>query len=107
MFRLKRCDLLFVGCLGLLLIWCVTGPAFPPGEAPPADDVPIVYRGARIYTVAGPVIERGVLVILKGKIAAVGPEGTVAVPPGASWTRIRTSASLAGRAWALRPMAMR
>jgi imidazolonepropionase-like amidohydrolase len=41
-----------------------------------------VYRGARIYTAAGPVIEHGDLVVQKGKILAVGAEGKVAIPKG-------------------------
>jgi imidazolonepropionase-like amidohydrolase len=50
------------------------------GQSAAANDVPTVYRGARIHTAAGPVIERGVLVVLKGKILAVGPEDKVKVP---------------------------
>ena len=33
-------------------------------------DAPIAYRGARIHTASGPVIERGVLLVHKGKIVA-------------------------------------
>jgi imidazolonepropionase-like amidohydrolase len=46
-------------------------------------DVPVVYRGARIHTAAGPVIERGVLVVLKGKVLDVGTEDRVRVPANA------------------------
>ena len=37
-------------------------------------------RAARIYTVAGPVIEDGILIVRDGKIAAVGAAGDVDVP---------------------------
>ena len=47
------------------------------------DDRPVVYRGARIHTANGPVIERGVLVVLKGKILDVGSEDAVKIPAGA------------------------
>jgi imidazolonepropionase-like amidohydrolase len=43
----------------------------------------LVYKGARIYTCAGPVIERGILVVQDGKIIAIGPESEIAVPKGA------------------------
>jgi imidazolonepropionase-like amidohydrolase len=78
MFRLKRGDLLFVSCFAFVLFFSLSI-----GGAPPAEDVPIVYRGARIYTVAGPLIENGVLIVHKGRIAAVGPMDTVAIPPNA------------------------
>ncbi len=48
-----------------------------------AQDRPLVVRGARIVPVAGPPIERGVLVARGGKVVAVGAEGAVAVPDGA------------------------
>ncbi len=48
-----------------------------------AQDRPLVVRGARIVPVAGPPIERGVLVVRGGKVVAVGAEGAVAVPDGA------------------------
>ena len=52
-------------------------------EKKEADDGPVVYRGARIHTAAGPVIEKGVLIVLKGKILEVGSEDTVQIPKGA------------------------
>jgi len=48
-----------------------------------AQSQPVVFRGAKIYPVSGPPIERGVLVVEGGKIKAVGAEGSVAVPAGA------------------------
>lgn len=47
-----------------------------------AQDTPLAIRGARVVTVSGPVIERGVVVVEKGRITAVGPD--VAVPAGAT-----------------------
>jgi len=44
----------------------------------------VVIRGARIFTVADGVIERGTVVMRGGKIAAVGPVDEVAVPDGAT-----------------------
>ncbi len=43
----------------------------------------IVFRGARVHTVAGPVIENGTLIIDDGRIVDVGPSEKVAVPAGA------------------------
>src|SRR5207253_612704 len=48
-----------------------------------AEDAPVVYRGARIHTASGPVIERGVLIVLKGKILDVGAEDKVKIPANA------------------------
>ena len=59
-----------------LAIVCLTVPA----STAAAKDGPVVYRGAKIYTAAGKPIDRGVLVVHKGKIIAVGPEGQVALP---------------------------
>jgi imidazolonepropionase-like amidohydrolase len=47
------------------------------------EELPVVYRGARIHTASGPAIERGVLIVLKGKILDVGSEDQVRVPAGA------------------------
>jgi len=49
--------------------------------APAARAQTIAITGARIHTAAGPVIERGTLVMRDGRIAAVGAD--VAVPAGA------------------------
>src|ERR1043165_3996114 len=48
------------------------------------DDGPVVYRGARIHTASGPVIERGVMIVLKGKILEVGSEEQVKIPKNAT-----------------------
>jgi imidazolonepropionase-like amidohydrolase len=52
-------------------------------SAGPAAAGTLVLRGARILPVAGPPIERGVLVVEDGRIAAVGEEGEVAIPAAA------------------------
>jgi imidazolonepropionase-like amidohydrolase len=41
------------------------------------------FTGARIFPVSGPVIEDGTLLVVDGRIAAVGPRSAVAVPPDA------------------------
>lgn len=48
-----------------------------------AQDQPIVFKGALIYTIAGDAIEDGVLVVHNGKITNVGKAGS-AVPSGAT-----------------------
>src|SRR5437879_4054157 len=47
------------------------------------DERPIAFKGACIHTAAGAPISRGVLIVHKGKIIAVGPEDSTAVPNGA------------------------
>lgn len=42
------------------------------------------FRGARIIPIAGPVIERGVLLVDGGKITVVGAEGRVSIPGNAT-----------------------
>jgi len=44
---------------------------------------PVVLRGGKLLTVSHGVIERGVLIMENGKITAVGPEGSTAVPKDA------------------------
>ena len=46
----------------------------------PAAAQSFAITNARIHTVAGPVIERGTIVVLNGKIARVGPSATTSVP---------------------------
>lgn len=53
-------------------------------DHPPDDEVGqdvLVIRGATVHTPAGP-IPRGVVVVVDGRIAAVGSEGQVALPAG-------------------------
>lgn len=57
-----------------------------PSQAPAAPPTPATLRafvGARIVPIGAPEIERGVLVVADGKIAALGAHGAVAVPDGA------------------------
>ena len=44
------------------------------------QEQPLVFRGAQLYPISRPPIERGVLVVQHGKIVAVGPEGSVSIP---------------------------
>jgi imidazolonepropionase-like amidohydrolase len=53
------------------------------GSDDPGQTGTVVFKGARIHVVSGPVIDRGVLIIRGGKIVAVGPEGQVTIPDGA------------------------
>jgi imidazolonepropionase-like amidohydrolase len=63
------------------LIWFF-GSAFI--EAAQAQEgAPVVYKGARIHTASGPVIERGVMIVVKGKILDVGSEEQVKIPKNA------------------------
>ena len=48
-----------------------------------SQENPIAFTGARIETAVTPPIADGVLVIQGGKILAVGPAGSVAIPEGA------------------------
>ncbi len=67
------------------LIWFIASAFIEAGQktAGATGDVPLVYRGARIHTASGPVIERGVMIVMKGKILDVGSEGQVKIPAGA------------------------
>lgn len=48
-----------------------------------AQEKPLAFVGARVIPVVGPEIERGVLVVHRGKIVAVGPADSTAVPADA------------------------
>lgn len=48
-----------------------------------AQPAPTAFTGARLIPISGPEIERGVLVVHGGTIAAIGAEGEVAIPAGA------------------------
>src|ERR1700681_759213 len=78
--RLLLLALLMPPIVALLNFVCVFVFAFAGAEQEgKADDTPVFYRGARIHTASGPVIERGVLVVLHGKILQVGSEDEVKV----------------------------
>jgi imidazolonepropionase-like amidohydrolase len=49
-----------------------------------AQQVPLAIRGARVVTVSGPVIEKGTVLVERGRIAAVGADAEVTVPAGAT-----------------------
>ena len=53
--------------------------------APPlrAQEKPVAFLGARVIPIAGPEIAKGVLVVHKGRIVAVGEDRRTAIPPGA------------------------
>ena len=42
----------------------------------------LAVRGKKIYTMAGPVVEDGVVIIREGKVAAIGRAADVAIPAG-------------------------
>jgi len=70
------------GRLNLCLLWAVASIAF--WVQPAAGQATVVIRGARVYPISGPPIEHGVLVVANGKIVAVGEEGKVKIPRGAT-----------------------
>jgi imidazolonepropionase-like amidohydrolase len=68
----------------LLLALAFLSPSLSRGAPAPArPDVAVAFVGARLIPIAGPEIERGVLVVEEGRIAAVGAEGNVTIPAGA------------------------
>jgi imidazolonepropionase-like amidohydrolase len=64
------------------------------GDAP--VDRPIAYRGARILTVAGAPIDKGVLIVHKGKILAVGAEAGTPIPEGAEVVELKDKTIIPG-----------
>src|SRR5271169_4577577 len=48
-----------------------------------AQDKPEAFIGARVIPITGPEIQKGVVVVEKGKVVAVGAEGVVKIPPDA------------------------
>ena len=69
------------------------------GDSPVPQDKPVVYRGARIHTAAGAPIEKGMLIVHKGKIVAAGAEGSVTVPDGAVSVNLEGRPSPDRRQW--------
>ncbi len=74
-----RFSLQWKSLLFLLLVLTLPGT-----DAAKAASETLVFRGARILPVAGAAIERGVLVVENGRLVAVGAEGEVEVPAGAT-----------------------
>src|SRR5262245_54182851 len=70
-----------LGSFGLMAI--ESFPQVEPAKPHRAGDRPGVYKGARLHTVSGAVIDRGTMVVHKGKIADIGPADKVAIPEGA------------------------
>jgi len=68
--------------LSMLLLAALGQLAAGAPQRAPAPDVQ-AFVGAHLIPVEGPEIERGVLVVRDGRIAAIGAEGSVAVPDGA------------------------
>ena len=54
------------------------------GSSVRAQESHLAFVGARIIRVSGAEIEGGALVVQNGKIVAVGPAGSVTIPPGAT-----------------------
>ena len=67
-----------------IALWTVLGALCALGAAASADVGPtFAIRNARIVPVAGPVIEKGTLIIRDGLIEALGSADTIAVPEDA------------------------
>jgi imidazolonepropionase-like amidohydrolase len=82
---MRRVKWAVLACVGIFVISGAVVVALPEPEAAEqptaAGEEPIVaYTGARIYTCAGPVIERGTLLVHKGKIIAIGAVNDVPIP---------------------------
>jgi imidazolonepropionase-like amidohydrolase len=67
------------------MIRCLLAPALLVSVALPlpAQETPQAFRGAQIHPITGPPIDDGVLVVHRGRIAAVGPVARVAIPADA------------------------
>ena len=66
-----------------LLVLLASAPAAFTGVLP-AEEPVTAFTGARVLPVAGDPIESGTVVIRGGKIEAVGPAGSTAIPAGAT-----------------------
>jgi len=66
------------------IIWAIlcAGGAFCAQTS--AAQATLAIRGGKVYPISGPPIEHGVLVVASGKIVAVGEEGKIKIPHGAT-----------------------
>jgi len=76
----KVASLIFLTSSFLASSWTVNGFA----QTTAAKGGTLAITGGKLLTVSHGTIENGVLVIVDGKISAVGEVGKVAVPPGAT-----------------------
>jgi len=69
---------------GRTILWAIlcAGIAFCAQTS--AAQATLAIRGGKIYPISGPPIEHGVLVVANGKIVAVGEEGKIKIPRGAT-----------------------
>ncbi len=49
-----------------------------------AQETPVAFVGAKVIPIAGPEIDKGTVVVHRGKVVAVGAVGAVSVPAGAT-----------------------
>lgn len=66
-----------------LLAVATAAAAVAAAQAPSPVERTTAFVGGRVIPVASPAIENGTVVVTGGKIVAVGPAATTAVPPGA------------------------
>ncbi len=67
-----------------LCFWIFVCAAMAANAPSTAGQATLVVRGAKVYPISGPPIEHGVLVVTNGKIVAVGDEGKIKIPRGAT-----------------------
>jgi imidazolonepropionase-like amidohydrolase len=72
-----------------VLLLCAFAPAF-------AQTQPIAFTGARIIPISGPEIANGVVVVQNGKIVAVGPAESTAIPTGAQRVNAQSKVIMPG-----------
>lgn len=68
----------------LALVAALTLAVVAPGPLSGADEAATAFTGARLLPVDGPPIENGTLVVQSGRIVAVGPAASTAIPDGAT-----------------------
>ncbi len=67
-----------------LCLWALLCAAIAFCAQTSAAQATLAIRGAKVYPISGPPIEHGVLLVANGKIVAVGEEGKIKIPRGAT-----------------------